>query len=586
MNLPRLLSLLLLLAASLWIAPAGARQAVLPDGRDARMAWFRDARFGMFVHFGLYSVYGGVWKGEIRKVNRCAEWMMLAAQAPRDEYAKAAVMFNPVDFDAERWVRMLRDAGMRYLVVTAKHHEGFAMFRTAASPYNIVEATPFGRDVIGEIAEACHRQGVRLGFYYSQNLDWYHPGGGGQSWDPPVPDTPEARDRYVDTIVIPQLRELLTQYGTVDILWYDIPGGVVSPEKARAIDAMVRELQPDILVNNRLGHGVPYDIQTPENFIPATGIPGCDWESCMTFNHSWGFAADDQDWKSARFLIRRLADTASKGGNLLLNVGPDAYGRFPGPVTERLSAVGAWLRNYGEAIYGTRASCFAVQPEWGRFTVRPAGPDGRSELNVIVFEPPADGRIPLPGLTNAILGARLLGPEAREIPVEAGPDGPVLMLPSGLPAADFAIAVTLRGDPAVTGVQYAGADGTIPLLPAAAVCGGDVRHARVEISGLRAQEPHLTGWGAAGAFAEWRIRVPSAGRYALGLRIIGAREPRELRAVCGGKVTVLSVPPGNGEPADCGGILLDLPAGESTLRLEADASGAAVGFVRGVLSPR
>lgn len=149
MNLPRLLSLLPLLAASFWVAPVGARQSVPPDGRDARMAWFRDARFGMFVHFGLYSVYGGVWQGAVRKVNRCAEWMMLAAQAPRDEYAKAAVMFNPVDFDADRWVRMLRDAGMRYLVITAKHHEGFAMFRTAASPYNIVEATPFGRDVIG-----------------------------------------------------------------------------------------------------------------------------------------------------------------------------------------------------------------------------------------------------------------------------------------------------------------------------------------------------------------------------------------------------------------------------------------------------
>ena len=312
-------------------APATAPEQVVSDkeqtrtARDAKMEWFREARFGLFFNFGLYSYYGGIWKGQVRMANRCSEWMMIAARAPVAEYAAAAKVFDPQGFDADEWIRTVREAGARYVVFDAKHHDGFALFRTEASPFNIVDATPFGRDLVAEIAAACRKYGVKFGIYYSQNLDWHHPGGGGGGWDPAQKGRMED---YLENVCIPQLRELLTNYGKVDILWYDIPNGVPQAYAER-IDRMVRELQPEIIVNNRLRHGIPYDIQTPENFVPATGLPGVDWETCLTFNHSWGYSATDHDWKSARDVLHYLCDTASKGGNLLLNLGPDAYGIIP-----------------------------------------------------------------------------------------------------------------------------------------------------------------------------------------------------------------------------------------------------------------
>lgn len=491
-----------------------------PEIRDARMAWFRDAHFGMFIHFGLYSTYGGVWKGQVRKVNNCAEWMMLAARAPRAEYAKAAQTFNPTGFDADAWIQAVKNAGMRYIVITTKHHEGFALFRTKASPYNIVDATPFGRDVIAEIAAACRRHGVRLGLYYSQNLDWYHPGGGGGEWDPTHAGDSEA---YVRNIAIPQLRELMTNYGTVDLLWYDIANGVVSGDNAWRIHQMVHRLQPNIVVNNRLGRGTPYDVQTPENFIPATGIPGKDWESCISMNNSWGYAADDHNWKSTRELLHRLADITSKGGNMLLNMGPDGSGRMPEEALRRLREMGDWLRTNGEAIYETRAAVFPQTPSWGRFTLR-HGADGNDTLYAIVFDPPASGELLLPGLTTPIRSAYRLD-NGKKLPLkvrQGAPSGPSIVMDKEVGALqDFVIAITLDGQARVSEAIAPDAEGAFVLLPRLAKCHGGMRVEEINITGLdgsHTSEEHLGYWLSPSAGAQWSFHSHQPAKYTVELR--------------------------------------------------------------------
>lgn len=501
--------LLLLLCTTVLATPLFAGTPKSPEKTEAKMKWFRDAHFGMFIHFGLYSQYAGFWKGQSRKINRCAEWMMLGAQAPRLEYAQMAKKFNPTEFDADAWAKTIHDAGMKYMIITTKHHEGFALFDTDASPYNIVDATPFKRDIIAELVKACRKYRVKIGFYYSQNLDWYHPGGGSGEWDPSHKGDPE---KYVNEIAIPQIREILSNYGKIDLLWYDIPNGVVSTENARKIDKMVHELQPDILVNNRLGRGVDYDIQTPENFIPATGIPGADWEVCMTMNHSWGYAKDDHDWKSSREIIHKLIDITSKGGNLLLNVGPMGTGRMPQASLDRLAEVGKWLKTNGEAIHGTRASLFTFLPQWGRFTTR-LGKD-RSTIYAIVFNVPKNKKLVLPGMDNQIFSARILGTNKN---LKAGTNvyGGFVSLDNVNPSdQDFVVAITVKGTAKVSKEIRANAAGVLEFLPRSAVCTGEFRLESLAISGLGSGgEEHLGFWLNPKDQASWSYKIHNPARY-------------------------------------------------------------------------
>jgi len=326
------------------------------EHKDARMAWFRDARFGMFIHWGLYSVPAGYYQD--KPIGGLGEWIMNKGKIPIAEYAAFAPRFNPVKFNADEWVKVAKDAGMKYLVITAKHHEGFAMFPSKASTYNINAATPFKRDPIKELATACRKQGIKFGLYYSQNLDWHHPGGGGGEWDPAHKGDP---DKYVDEIVIPQVKEILTNYGEITVIWWDIPGGVIDKSRADRIYKTVMECNPNIIMNNRLGGGYKGDTETPEQKIPAQGYPGRDWETCMTINGTWGFKKDDNNFKSTEELLRNLIDIASKGGNYLLNVGPDAEGVIPPVEVQRIAEVGKWLQVNGEAIYGTAATHFGEE---------------------------------------------------------------------------------------------------------------------------------------------------------------------------------------------------------------------------------
>ena len=250
-------------------------------------------------------------------------------------------------------MQLAADAGMKYVVVTAKHHDGFAMFKTAASDFNIIDATPFKRDIIKELGEACSRKNLRFGVYYSQSQDWHHPGG--NSWHGPWDEAQVGEmDDYIKKIAVPQIRELLNNYGKISVLWFDTPQPLNSSPMAKGIQGMtparaqmieeVLKTKPDLIVNNRLGGGYKGDTETPEQQIPAKGYPGRDWETCMTINDTWGFKKDDHNWKSTETLLRNLIDIASKGGNYLLNVGPTADGIIPQESVDRLTEIGKWMR--------------------------------------------------------------------------------------------------------------------------------------------------------------------------------------------------------------------------------------------------
>ena len=311
-------------------APTTERSSAVAETaaqRDARMAWWREARFGMFIHWGVYSVPAGTYQG--KQIPSIGEWIMNNASIPMATYAAYAKEFNPTKFDADQWVSIAKNAGMKYIVITSKHHDGFAMFHSKASGYNIYDATPFKRDPLAELAAACAKQGMKLGFYYSQAQDWGHAGGAAMRkndrktdhWDP---GQDGSFDDYLKTVALPQVREILTNYGPVAVLWFDTPTAAMTKQRAQPFVDLLHELQPGIVWNNRLGGGFLGDTETPEQYVPPTGFPGRDWETCMTINNTWGYKSYDTSFKSYDTLLHNLIDIASKGGNYLLNVGPTA----------------------------------------------------------------------------------------------------------------------------------------------------------------------------------------------------------------------------------------------------------------------
>ncbi|MDB4889609.1 MAG: hypothetical protein JWL61_1464 [Gemmatimonadetes bacterium] len=413
------------------------------------MAWWRDAQFGMFIHWGAYAVPAGVYHDE--RVPGIGEWIMSRSKVPVAEYEQFVRAFNPVKYDADEWVRIASDAGMKYIIVTSKHHDGFAIFDSKVSEYDMVDASPFHRDALKSLAEAAHRQGLRFGVYYSI-MDWHHP-------DAQAPNTPEYNSRtwsnpnfsrYVETYMKPQLKELLTQYPNIDVLWFD--GEWVadwSDEQGRALYAWLRAIKPSLIINNRVGHtrqgmsgmgqnggiGVG-DFGTPEQRVPATGLPGVDWETCMTMNDTWGFKSFDDGWKDTRTLLRTLIDVASKGGNFLLNVGPTAAGQIPTESAARLREMGQWLRANGEAVYATTVSPFDA-PAWGRYTT------GKGRLYAHVFDWPKDGQLALTGVTIKPRAVYLLS-DKKPLVVEQQGDGFVVRLPAVAPSS-IASVIVLEG---------------------------------------------------------------------------------------------------------------------------------------------
>ncbi|MFB9057344.1 alpha-L-fucosidase [Mariniflexile ostreae] len=398
-----LFAMVVALNANLGFAQSSSKGKKLSD--DERMEWWRDSKFGMFIHWGAYSIIGGERGTKI--AGGGAEWAMDKLDYTVEEYEKFPEMFNPVMFDADAWVTMAKNAGMKYIVLTSKHHEGFGLWDSKVSDYDVMDTSPFKRDIVKELAEACKKQDIKFCLYYSI-VDWHHPQAQGnlfpnynisQHDDPSVvnPEFP----KYYENYMKPQIGELLRNYGDIGVVWFD--GDWISDyttEMGKDLYKYIRDIQPNTIVNNRVDKGrtgmdgmnnqpgvFAGDFGTPEQEIPDTGIDS-DWEACMTMNGSWGYKPSDNNWKSSEDLIQKLVDIVSKGGNFLLNIGPDGFGRFPSESIRRLNAMGEWTKKNGEAVYGASASPYE-KPKWGRYTTK----DG--VLYAHVFDWPKDGLLKL-----------------------------------------------------------------------------------------------------------------------------------------------------------------------------------------------
>ena len=399
--------------------------------QDAHMEWWREAKFGMFVHWGIYSVVGGQYKG--KDLPNSAEWMMNRGKVPIAEYEKYAEQFNPTKFDADEFVGRAKRAGMKYIVITAKHHDGFAMFDSVAGDYNVVDKTPFGRDIMKELADACAKQGLKFGFYYSQAQDWHHPGGFGNNWDKSIERV--SSDEYVMEKAVPEVKQLLTEYGPIGIFWWDTPRKM-SKESFDALFSLTK-LQDGTITNDRLGDDYPGDHKTFERHLPQQAPAGVDWEVCMPISGSWGYKIGDNNFKSTKTLIQNLCTIAGMGGNYLLNVSPTGEGTLLPPAIERLDAIGKWMDVNSESIYETTAGPFG-DLEWGTCTQKQV--DGKTKLYLQVFDWPEDGKLVVPGLKNAIEKAYMLDGGA-ELKTETAETGLTISVPTEGPDPNASVVV-------------------------------------------------------------------------------------------------------------------------------------------------
>ncbi|MDX6765235.1 MAG: alpha-L-fucosidase [Candidatus Methylacidiphilales bacterium] len=481
--------------------------ALLPDDSSSPRppAWWREARFGLFIHWGVYSVPAGVHRG--RPVAGASEWLMHSVPIPVDEYKTHAAGFTASAYDADAWVKAAVEAGMGYVVIGAKHHDGFALFETKVNDWNAVDATPAARDVLRPLVEACRRAGLPIGFYYSQAQDWINGGSNyAGNWDP-------AQDRdfdeYLDQVAIPQIRELLTQYGpgVPSVLWWDTPAKM-TPERSARVNAAVQELAPGILQNDRLGEGFPGDFETPEQRIPANR-PHRPWETCMTTNESWGFNLHDQDWKPPGLLIRQLCEVVSQGGNYLLNIGPRADGTIPEPTLDALRAIGRWMRVNGGAIRGASAGPFPHRLPWGFATQK------GNTIHLLVEQWPEEGKLFVP-LLDLPERAHPLADASGHLAATPCPGGFQLTLPPRPTDPEVSVLVLeFAAEPRLGEVPPRPrppvvpqpADGAITLRAADAELVGD------HIALLAGQEPQLGCWTSLESHPLWRVRLHRAGNY-------------------------------------------------------------------------
>lgn len=333
---------------------------------------FQELKFGLFIHWGLYAIPGGIWEGkrmEEMGSPSVAEWIQLVAKIPRKEYAKLANQFYPKAFDADAIAHMAKEAGMKYVIITSKHHDGFAMYDSEVSSFNVAHASPFKRDIVAELYRACKKHGLQFGIYYSQNIDWADGADaqyaatktindslgkptsafGANLWDP----SPNTFQDYLDTKSIPQIEELMSKFKHIRYIWFDMPG-LMTPEQSYRFYKTVYDINPKVIIAERIGNGLGDYAIPGDNRIPTeddhVDIP---WEAIGTFNHSWGYKSYDNDWKSIDELLFWLLEIVSKGGNYMLNIGPDAKGVIAEPVKQNLHIIGDWMATNREAIYGT-----------------------------------------------------------------------------------------------------------------------------------------------------------------------------------------------------------------------------------------
>lgn len=534
---------------------------------DERTRWFHEARFGIFIHWGVYAVPAGEYKGD--PVGWIGEWIMHSAQIPIADYRAFAKDFTASAYDPAAWADLFREAGARYVIITAKHHEGFSLYDSAVSDWDVSGSSPAGDDLLAPLEHAVRDRGMRFGLYFSQAQDWVHAGGGfyGRDtvWDPAQAGD---FDDYLRVTALPQTRELIARYSP-DILWWDTPVHM-TPERARPF-AELLAAHPTIITNDRLGGDYPGDTKTPEQHIPPRGYPGEMFEVCMTMNDTWGFKKNDHNWKTSREIIRNLSDIASKGGNFLLNVGPDATGTIPEASVKVLRDLGGWMKTNSDAIHATQASPFPRRLPWGRATQK-SNPGGTTTLYLHVWDWPADGKLLLPTLKTTPVSAHVLASGA-EVAFAATSGGIVLQLPGGALDPDVTvIRVELPSAPLVTQKAYSepGADGTFVLGALDADTHGSLL-GNLSLEG-RGTDAVLARWHSHEFRVEYALKSPEAKTWHVSAEIT-TTTPVRLRLKCGSTEVPAEVPATTKpfETVQLGQIAL--PAGECTLELAAERDG-------------
>jgi alpha-L-fucosidase len=519
--------LLCLAAACLFGAPLARAQETQPPPKDDRMQWWRDARFGMFIHWGVYAVPAGRWKGEVGG----GEWIMEHRRIPISEYEPLAEQFTAEKYDPKQWAALAREAGMKYVVITSKHHDGFALWDSKLSDWDVMR-TPHQQDLLAPLAEAVRAEGLHFGLYHSI-MDWHHPDYQPRRAYNDLAEGEPDFDRFREYLH-GQVEEIITNYQP-EVLWFDGEWeSTWNYEYGKALQDHVRALKPDIIINNRVGkarqgmagldnpaEGKLGDFGTPEQQIPATGLPGVDWESCMTMNGTWGYMVDDVNWKPTRTLIRNLIECASKGGNYLLNVGPKADGTIPEESVQRLREIGKWMDVNGESIYGTTAGPFRRLP-WGRATRK------GTTLYLHVYDWPADGKLTVP-VRNTPARAWLLADEENPLTIaDGGERGAVIMVPEKMPDEDATvIALEIEGEPDVLPVPSSkqGEDGLIELSAADADLGAGLGIEQIQ------GKPSIGFWTNAEAGVSWDVEVSKPGRFAVTLEFACAPDSGGSRVV-------------------------------------------------------
>ncbi len=504
--------------------------------------WFQEARFGFMLHWGLYSLLGGEWQG--RRCETIGEWIQSYFRIPGQTYASLAKAFNPVGFQAEEWVRLAKNCGMHYLVLTSKHHEGFALYHSEVDAYNIYDATPFKRDPIAELAEACYKHGLKLGLYYSQDLDWHDPDGGGylaedkncgvMSWtnDWDYPDV-AAKDysRCFERKIKPQVREILTKFGDLCLIWFDTPR-TISPAQSRELYDLVKEYQPGCLINSRIGNGLGDYTSLGDNQVPAARKQGGLYETAATLNDTWGYKSFDQNWKNPGETISLLSRLAARDVNYLLNVGPDHLGRIPARAQAVMNEVGRWMDGNAEAIIGSQPNPFAFEPASGPITAR------RDCLYFHLHHPEAlkDGLLRINGIRGRISEASLLSSRQPLVFSQNEPAAGAVQTAVQLPPMDGAavmpvIKLAFAEQPDLDGGIIQQPDGSVLLTAASAAIRGPAGLDRAAA---------IAGWTDESVELSWPFRLYTAGTYQIEITSNGCyKEPwtggHDIRVTCAGR---------------------------------------------------
>lgn len=525
----RLTTLILIFSLCCLVSCGQKPSATADDPRPAQQVLFEDGNYAMFIHFGLYSKLEGVWKDKIYYGN--AEWIMNSGQAgiPKDEYMAEAASFNPSEFDADAIVQLAKDAGMKYIIITAKHHEGFAMFDSAVSDFDIVDATPLKRDLMGELAEACHREGLGIGFYYSQFQDWTAPGGGNG------PKTDESGrevsfEEYFRMKCVPQVEELTTKYGDIQLIWFDTPGNMPASYSQELVD-LVRKNQPDALVSSRVGNGMGDYVTLDDMEVPVVNRPG-RWEGIDVTQVGWGFSKFDNEWKTPGFIVKTLVSTIARGGTWMLNVGPTAQGKIHEMAAASLRKSGEWVHAHPQAVYSAGPSPWGHALPWGDAVTQ------GDKLELVVFDWPSDGRLWIPGLKNKVKSALFEGGKRLRFFREGA--WVCVEMPHVRPdQVAWVVELELDGSPDV--------DGTLAADPVSPVT------LPVELASTSGCEVKHFGWME--KFGEWNTRnvvlridgnssmtwtvdFKEAGIYDVDLEYLG-EEPVEWRLAIDGKPTLV-----------------------------------------------